>query len=78
MPKEPLNSSDYKDIPPIPPGLIDALERRFPSRCPELDETERVIFFNAGRCELIQWLKNIQARRLQSQFSNFKENITNV
>ncbi len=78
MPKEPLNSSEYKDIPPIPPGLIEALERRFPSRCPEIDHSERVIFFNAGRCDLIAWLKMIQTRRLQSTFSNFKENITNV
>jgi hypothetical protein len=78
MPKDLLSTSEYKDIPTIPAGLIEALERRFPSQCPELSQSERVIFFNAGRCELIAWLKNLQTRRLNNFMHATKETITNV
>lgn len=78
MPKDPLNTSEFKDIPAIPPGLIDALERRFPSKCPDISDSERVIFHYAGQVSMIQWLKSIQIRRQHDQFSSIKENITNV
>lgn len=78
MPKDPLNSSDYKDIPAIPPGLIDALERRFPSKCPDISDSERVIFLYAGKVELIQWMRTLQIRRQKDSFALIKENITNV
>lgn len=80
MPQDPAKSSDYNDIPPIPLGLIDALERRFPSKCPDISDSERVIFLYAGKVELIRWMRNVMTRRQKDSLSptNFKENITNV
>ncbi len=79
MPQNPLKSSDYNDIPPIPLGLIKALEERFPTKCPDLSDSERVIFYYAGQVAMIQWLKDIQTRR-QKDALNFtaKETIQNV
>ena len=79
MPQDPVKSSDYKDIPAIPPGLIDALERRFPSKCPDVHDSERVIFHYAGQVAMIRWLRNVQSRRQKDSLSfSTKETITHV
>ena len=81
MPKDPLKSSDYNDIPPIPGGLIEALERRFPDKCPDLADSERLIFFYAGKVELIRWMKTLQIQRQTkavTAITAIKENIINV
>ena len=81
MPKDPLNTSELKDLPPIPGGLIEALERRFPSRCPQVTESEREIFFYAGQVALIQWMKTTQLQRQNkaiTAITAIKDNITNV
>ncbi len=63
MAQNQANSSDLNDIPPIPAALITALENRFPSRCPQINDSERLIWMNAGKAELIQWLKDAHVRR---------------
>jgi hypothetical protein len=40
--------------------LIDLLEKEFPEKCPELDETEREIFLYKGKVELIKFLKQLK------------------
>lgn len=78
MPQDPHNSSDYKDLPPIPGGLIEALEARFPSRCPQVTDSERDIFLYAGKVALIQWLKTIQVQRLKASLIPLKVTNQNV
>ncbi len=78
MPQDPLNSSDCNDIPSITPGLIEALERRFPSKCPDITDSERFIFHYAGKVDLIRWLKQLQTRRQKDSLKSHKETIQNV
>lgn len=65
MAENSAKSSDLKDIPAIPPALITALEARFPNRCPQINDSERLIWMNAGKAELIQWLRDTHNRRCQ-------------
>lgn len=37
--------------------LLDDLERLFPERCPELDDSERFIWFYGGKRALVRALK---------------------
>ncbi|WP_018123381.1 hypothetical protein [Desulfovibrio oxyclinae] len=48
-----------KPIPAIPPldeELIKALETRFPERCPKLTDSDRDIWFYAGKRAVVKFL----------------------
>lgn len=50
------------DLPHIPDDLLAALEARFPDRCPDITDPERMIWFKAGQRSVIAILAD-QARR---------------
>lgn len=45
------------DVPHVPPELVEWLEDQIPERCAKLKETERDIFFYAGRRAVVTFLK---------------------
>lgn len=63
MPQNNTIPSDLSDLPPVPPALITALEKRYPNRCPQIEDSERLIWMNAGKAELVAWLRSVVDRR---------------
>ena len=55
------NSSGI-DLPYIPDDLLDALDKKFPERCPDPDDAERMIWAKSGQRSVIRYLKD-QSRR---------------
>jgi len=53
------------NLPTIPPELVAALDRLIPARCPSITDTDREIWFYAGKRGAVEWLK--QQAELQSQ-----------
>lgn len=52
---------DY--FPPIDERLVAALAAKFPDRSPDLQMSEKQVWFNAGRADVVRWL----ALRLEEQ-----------
>lgn len=52
---------DY--FPPIDEQLVSGLGKQFPDQAPDLDMTEKEIWFKAGQVSVIRWL----ARRYEDQ-----------
>ena len=48
---------ETNDFPGIPPGIVEELERRFPHKCPGINDSEREIFHYAGKVALVGWLR---------------------
>jgi hypothetical protein len=46
-----------KGLPSVSKALLEALEERFPERCPEIDWEDRRIWFYSGQRELIKFLR---------------------
>lgn len=51
--KKQRNLSDV----PIPEELVEYLEANYPERCPDLNDTDRDIFFYAGSRHLVKRLR---------------------
>jgi hypothetical protein len=45
--------------------LIEWLDNKIPAKCPNLDDTERYIFFYAGKRDLIDFLKREYDRQFK-------------
>lgn len=45
------------ELPPVPKDLLDALKERFPLKPPDLRDSERGIWIEAGRQYLIEFLE---------------------
>lgn len=56
-----------KNLPAIPQDLLDALDARYPERCPDPEWTERQIWMRVGERRVIKFLK--------AQFDLQNENI---
>lgn len=56
-------SSDLK-LSPIPKDLLEDIQRLFPNRCPKEQDSERRIWMEVGKQELIEFLK-VQYQRQQ-------------
>jgi hypothetical protein len=52
---------DY--FPPIDERLVAALAAKFPDKSPDLQMSEKQVWFNAGRADVVRWL----ALRLEEQ-----------
>ena len=52
---------DY--FPPIDERLVAALAAKFPDRSPDLQMSEKQVWFDAGRADVVRWL----ALRLEEQ-----------
>lgn len=44
------------ETPPIPKQLIDWLSERIPDRCASLDQSDREVWFNAGKRNVVNFL----------------------
>lgn len=49
-----------RDIPRIPNGLIEILERNFPDRVPSINASEREIWSSHGAVQVIRFIKSIK------------------
>lgn len=52
------------DLPDIPDDLLAALDVKYPARCPDIHDNERLIWIKAGRREVVDYLAD-QRRRQQ-------------
>jgi hypothetical protein len=66
-------NSDYTDIPPFSEALVAALERRFPSRCPDMNDTERQMFLYKGKVELVAFLRQVYNKKTNEDTEANKE-----
>ena len=46
------------DLPLIPRQLLEALEKKYPEACPHPEDTDRTIWRNVGRREVIRYLRD--------------------
>lgn len=67
MSKSPTYMKGQDPLPNIPQDLMKALEERFPERCPNPKNTEREIWIEVGKRELVRFLK--------SQFDSQNKNV---
>lgn len=51
------------DLPKIPQDLMEALDKRFPERCPDPKASEREVWIEVGKRELIRFLKTHYERQ---------------
>ena len=47
---------DGRELPPLDRGLVADLDERFPDKCPDLDMSDREIWFQAGQRSVIDFL----------------------
>ena len=59
-----MNLSSESILSPIPKDLLEDLQKVFPNRCPKEQDSERRIWMNAGKQELIEFLQ-VQFQRQQ-------------
>lgn len=57
----------HAPTPLIPPQLVEALDRRFPDRCPRIDQSEREIWIDVGSRKVIEFLKAELRRQEQDR-----------
>jgi len=62
---------DY--IPGNIPELIELLERVFPDKCADLNDSERHIFYKAGQHNVVTWLKDLKRRTEEQQLNSMME-----
>ena len=48
-----------EDFPVIPKDLLEALEKKFPDKCPSINMTDREIWRNVGSVEVVRHLRFI-------------------
>ncbi|GGX91111.1 hypothetical protein GCM10007160_18240 [Litchfieldella qijiaojingensis] len=41
----------------VPQDLLKELDQRFPSQCPDINDSERQIWINKGKREVVEFLK---------------------
>jgi hypothetical protein len=57
---------DLPKIPLLSPELVEALNKRFPERCPDPKWSDREVWMAVGRRDVVRFLIE-EARRQQSQ-----------
>lgn len=57
------SDSSYKAMPPIPQDLVEALDARFPARCPRIHESDRDIWTYVGNRAVVEWLMAVRKRQ---------------
>jgi len=48
--------ADLPPIPPLSPELVEALDKRFPERCPDRSWSDREIWIRVGQREVVRFL----------------------
>lgn len=54
---------DIPEIPSLSEELIEALDKRFPERCPSPEWSERKIWMEVGKREVVRFLKRVYAEQ---------------
>lgn len=49
-------------FPRVHPDLVEALEERFPDKCPALGTPEREVWAAVGRAEVVRFLREMSKR----------------
>ena len=62
--------TDRNPFPPLSPELIQALDERFPERCPDIAWTDREVWRRVGQREVVRLL----IKELADQNENVLEN----
>jgi hypothetical protein len=57
-----------EEIPLIPSNLLDALDKLYPHRCPELTLDEKEVWFKAGQRSVIDFLVAVKAEQEDTVF----------
>lgn len=57
--------------PVIPKALIEYLERLYPDRTPDLTDSDRMVWYNAGRVSVVRKLR----AEYEKQNANILENV---
>jgi len=48
--------AELPNIPPLSPELVDALDKRYPERCPEVSWNDREVWRRVGQREVVRFL----------------------
>lgn len=60
-------------IPFIEDGLLQYLERAFPDRSPDPDETDRKIWMNRGAVDVVRHLKRLHKEQRENMLGNIDD-----
>jgi hypothetical protein len=66
-----MSQKALPNIPPLDAVLVDALDKRFPERCPDPEWTDRKVWIEVGKREVIRFLLN-QLERQQDNILQVK------
>lgn len=50
--------ADTDIFPPVPEVLVHTLERLFPNKCPELNASNRQVWYDAGAVSVVSFLRH--------------------
>jgi len=64
---------DELKIPFIEDGLLDYLQRLYPDKAPEPDETERQIWMNRGAVGVVRHLKLVYDQQRENMLGDLKD-----
>lgn len=62
--------STSSDLPPIPKDLLDALDSKFPERCPEVSWSDREVWVRTGERLVIRYLKRVYEEQNRNILDN--------
>lgn len=54
---------EEQPFPTVPPGLLEELKRRFPDSCPQLEDSDRLIWFHVGQRSVVNFLQTMFERQ---------------
>lgn len=54
----------------VPEGLVEFLKSKYPVKVPDLHDSEREIFFEAGRQDMIRYLESLRTRQERAALKN--------
>ena len=64
---------DELRLPYIEDGLLDYLQRLYPEKAPEPDETERQIWMNRGAVGVVRHLKLVYQQQRENMLGDLKD-----
>ena len=65
-------------FPDIPEDIVLALEEMYKDRCPDIHESERQIFMNAGAVSVVRFLRSEFNRQNKSEDDSEEEDFIDV
>lgn len=64
---------DEQFFPTSSDELLELLDKSLPEKCPRLNDTEREIFFYAGKRAVVEWLKELKKHTEEQQLNSMME-----